>query len=269
MNPPSTERRDAPAIPVHGITGSLVHLLEEIGRIALYSAKLLRHLVTPPFYVRETIRQMHEIGVRGLWPLILMSGGFGTSMIVIGIAGASALGIEKYVGGLTLSLLMGDGAIVLTGSILAGRAGCAIAAQIGTMRSSEEVDALSVMGIHPLKYLGVPCFAAFFIMSILYTYIGVAIVIGLGWLMAVAVKGLTTTGDYLDGLTLMIKPLDFYLVGFKAMIIGFALGVATVYCGFTGRSGAEGVGEAANRSITYSYLIGLVILLLFDLFIYA
>ncbi|MBI2061523.1 MAG: ABC transporter permease [Nitrospirae bacterium] len=248
---------------------SLVHFPEEIGRIALYSGTLLKHVFTPPFYVRETIRQMHYIGVMGLWPLILMASGFGVSMIIIGIAGAQALGIAKYVGGLTLSILMGDGSIVLTGSILAGRAGCAIAAQIGTMRASEEVDALEVMGIHPVKYLGVPCFVAFFVMSVLYTYIGVAIVIGLGLFLTVTVKGLTTAGDFMDGLTLMIKPGDFYLVGIKAMIIGFALGVATVYCGFTSKPGAEGVGEASNKSINYSYLIGLIILFLFDLFVYG
>ncbi|MBI2890004.1 MAG: ABC transporter permease [Nitrospirae bacterium] len=253
----------------HGLTAAATAATEEVGRLAIYSLTLLGHLVRPPFYIRETFRQIHYIGVTGLRPLIFMAAGFGTSMTVIGMAGATALGIEKYVGGLTLSLLMGDGAIVLTGSILAGRAGCAIAAQIATMRTSEETDALAVMGIHPVKYLGIPCFVAFFLTSILYSYIGVAIVIALGLLMTAGLRNLTTVGDFMDGLTLMITPDDFFLLGAKSMIIGFALGVSTVYCGFTSEPSAEGVGEATNRSINYSYFIGLTILLLFDLFIYG
>ena len=178
---------------------------EELGKIMLFLCSAIKQLVLPPFELKNTFKQIVEIGIKSL-PVVLITAVFtGMVLALQSYTGFKRFNAEVMVGTVVaLSITRELGPIVLTGLIVAGRAGAAMAAELGTMRVTEQIDALETLATNPVKYLVVPRFIAGTI--ILPSLTVIADIIGIigGFFVTVNVLGANSsvywrrTWDYLE-----------------------------------------------------------------------
>jgi phospholipid/cholesterol/gamma-HCH transport system permease protein len=164
-----------------------------------------------------------------------------------------------FVGTLVQKTITMELAPVLTGLALAGRVGANIAAQIGTMRVTEQIDALETLAFDPLAYLVVPRVVASTMMF--PVVVGAAMVVGLfsGWMASIALLDLTTP-QFLKGVRLFFETFDVRYGLVKSASFGFAVALAGCKAGLDARGGAEGVGRAATRAV----VLGAILILVLD-----
>lgn len=199
----------------------------------------------------------YEVGNRTL-PVIIVTGTFvGLVLAVQSYDQLHAAGFEQRMGVLvTLSLVQELGP-VLAGIMVAGRVGGALTAELGTMRVTEQISALSVMGIDPLRHLVVPRFLACLLLTPLLTFFCDLFGSLAGWFVAVQMKGIPST-PYWYYIAYSIETWD-VMVGFvKSVTFGGVIGLIACYKGFHCRTGAEGVGRACTESFVTSFIVILI-----------
>ncbi|HEU5170774.1 MAG TPA: ABC transporter permease [Gemmatimonadales bacterium] len=230
-----------------------IRFLEEAGRMTLLLGGALRWMARGRLEPRLTIRQMSQIGVDGL-PLIVVTGAFAGMVVAFQSAGQlNALGVPGFVGGLVAVSLAREAAPVFTAVTAAGRTGAGIAAELGTMAVTEQLDALRVMATDPVRYLVVPrVLASLIVLPILTIFANVAGLIG-GWGVA-GLAGVGTT-TYLTSIRRFLELHD--LVGglVKAALFGMIIAVVGSHRGLTAAGGAEGVGRAATAAVVVATLL--------------
>jgi len=234
---------------------SAIAFAGSIGGIAIFSFKTLISMFFPPFYWRTFTRQIWVIGYYSL-PVI------GLTAIFTG----AVLALQSYIGFNRMSA--GSGAItsivvlsitrelgpVLTGLMIAGRVGAAIAAEIGTMRVTEQIDALYTLGTDPVKYLIVPRVAAAgVVMPILVLIADVIGVFG-GYLASTYKLGLSPYG-YLRDIDTYLCAQDIWSSVVKAFAFGVIVSLVSCYHGYNSRGGAQGVGIATTSSVVTSSIL--------------
>ena len=229
----------------------------ELGNVLLLLSDTIRKMVTPPYDIPNAIKQMQEVGVRSL-PVVLVTGLFtGMVLALQSYTGFKRFGAETLVGtvvGLSMTREMGP---VLTGLIVAGRAGAAMAAELGTMRVTEQIDALETLATNPIKYLIVPRFIAGLIMLPALTVVADIVGIFGGYLITVGMFGASPTlywrqtWDFLD-------LSDIYNGLIKACFFGASIALLSCYRGFYSEGGAEGVGKATTGAVVLSFMTILI-----------
>ena len=138
----------------------IIRFAEDLGRILILLFLAFKEILRPPFEIRNTFKQMLEIGVRSL-PVVLVTAIFtGMVFALQTYTGFKRFGAEAVVGTVVALSMTRELGPVLTGLIVAGRAGAAMAAELGTMRVTEQIDALETLATNPVKYLVVPRFIA-------------------------------------------------------------------------------------------------------------
>jgi phospholipid/cholesterol/gamma-HCH transport system permease protein len=157
--------------------------------------------------------------------------------------------------GKTMMLELGP---VLTGLALSGRVGASIAAELGTMRVTEQIDALETMAYPPVAYLVLPRVLAGVIMFPLVTALAIALGIGSGWLTSLQLLDMTTA-EFVRGLTLFFLPFDVSFAFIKATSFGFVVTSIGCFFGFNTKGGAEGVGRSTTRAVVVSSMVILVL----------
>jgi phospholipid/cholesterol/gamma-HCH transport system permease protein len=214
----------------------------------------------------------YQVGVLSL-PVVALTGTFiGMVLAVQSYFQFSQLGIETRLGGVINMTLVRELGPVLAGTMLAGRVGSAMAAELGTMRVTEQIDALSAMGASPFRYLVVPRFLAclFFIptLTIMADYMGV---VG-GFFYSVVILGIDAH-HYVYNAAQYVGEFDFFCGIFKSLFFGAAIALISCYRGFHCTAGAEGVGRAATAAFVYSFVVilalDLMLSILIDAFYYA
>jgi phospholipid/cholesterol/gamma-HCH transport system permease protein len=255
-------------------------LIEELGRKGLaiihgcgFSLDLLwkvtRRAVHPNHPRRELhslVAQMYQHGVKAI-PVVLLAAFF-TGMIVSLQTGIELrdFGAQDRIGTIVAASMFREMGPFITAIILTATAGAACAAEIGTMRVSEEVDALDMMSIDPVRFLVMPRVLAIGIMGVLLTVLtDVCATIGgafvaqnnLGVSAGAYFRGArdTLAGDYLLG----VLALDVYSGLVKAFVFGILIGVVGCACGLLARGGALGVGDAVRRSVVSSIVLVLIL----------
>ena len=236
---------------------SVKHPLEEAGRIILLLYSTLKWLLRPPFEIKSIVRQMLEIGVKSI-PVVMITALFtGMVLALQSYTGFKRFGAEGFVGSVVALSMTRELGPVLTALIVTGRAGAAMAAELGTMRVTEQIDALETLATNPVKYLIVPRFISGLIMLPSLTVIAVLIGIMGGYFVTVVLLGasvntyMTNTWDYLQ-----IQ--DMYNGLIKACFFGAALALICCYKGFYTRGGAEGVGKATTGAVVISFMTILI-----------
>ncbi|MCK4911421.1 MAG: ABC transporter permease [Thermodesulfovibrionales bacterium] len=229
----------------------------ELGKVLIMLSDTLRKMATPPFEFSSSIKQMQEVGVRSL-PVVLVTGLFSGMVLALqSYTGFKRFGAETLVGtvvGLSITREMGP---VLTGLIVAGRAGAAMAAELGTMRVTEQIDALETLATNPIKHLIVPRFVAGLIMLPALTVVADIIGIFGGYLITVGMFGASPTlywRQTWDFLTLD----DIYNGLVKACFFGASIALLSCYKGFYSEGGAEGVGKATTGAVVLSFMTILI-----------
>ena len=232
--------------------------LRVLGRLGLFLVDTARALADVRTWGRLVFQLMRRIGVDSL-PISLFIAAF-TGIVLALLAsftftGAVPLYLVGTLVGKTTMLELGP---VLTALALAGRVGANIAAELGTMRVTEQVDALETLAYDPFAYLVVPRVLAGTIMFPVVVALVMAVAVGTGWLAAISLLPITSS-EFVRGLELFFDPFDVQYGLIKSASFGFAITMIGSYLGLTTRGGAEGVGSATMRTVVYSAGVILVL----------
>jgi phospholipid/cholesterol/gamma-HCH transport system permease protein len=227
------------------------------GRLTLFALESLLHCVRPPFYPRLIVRQMVEIGYYSL-PYVGMTAVFtGMVLALQTYTGFSDVGAEMAIPKVVVISLTRELGPVLAGLIVAGRIGAAIAAEIGTMRVTEQIDALETLSTNPIKYLVVPRLVAGLTMMPLLVI--VADIIGVfGGYAVTTYKLHFNPSNYLRNVVDIVTFIDVFSGLVKAAVFGFSL--MGCYHGFHSKGGAQGVGKATTNAVAAA----MILILMFD-----
>jgi len=226
----------------------------EVGRVILFTLQVLKHCVTPPVYVGSIFRQMLHIGYFSL-PVVGLTAIFtGAALAQQIFVGTERFNAESAVAGVTVIAIVRELGPVLAGLMVAGRVSSAMAAEIGTMRVSEQIDALVTLSTNPFKFLIVPrVYAAVITLPLLVIIANIIGVFG-GYLIGTLKLGfnpasyLQVTVDYIE-----FDDIQSSLV--KAVIFGFIIAIMGCYQGFKSRGGAEGVGAATTNAVVTAFIM--------------
>ncbi len=235
--------------------GALVlGLLAAIGRLALFTGQTLSHLLRPPFYWREFGNAVLNIGYFSL-PVVgltaLFTGGALALQIYAGSARFSAEAVVPQIVAIGMVRELGP---VLVGLMIAARVTSSIAAEIATMKVTEQIDALVTLSTHPMKYLTLPrVLAATLVMPVL---VGVGDVIGIfgGYLVGTERLGFNAAA-YLQNTANFLEPVDVISSLVKGAVFGFIAALMGCYYGMTSDRGAMGVGRATKSSVVAAAIL--------------
>jgi phospholipid/cholesterol/gamma-HCH transport system permease protein len=235
----------------------IIDFISEMGQTLLLFATTLVWLVRPPFRLKITFKQMERVGIDSL-PVILITATFtGLVLALQSYTGFKRFNAESMVGTVVALSMTRELGPVLTGLIVAGRVGSSMAAELGTMKVTEQIDALYTLATDPVKYLIVPRFLAGMIMLPLLAIICDITGIMGGFLISVNLLGANPT-VYLRRTWLYLELNDIYTGLFKACVFGMIIAMIGCYQGFYTSGGAEGVGKATTKAVVVSSMLILV-----------
>ncbi len=233
---------------------AVLALLEEIGRVALFVKDGLLQGLTPKIFLRQILEQMLRIGYFSL-PVVgltaFFTGGALALQIYQGSSPATAGTLVPTIVALGITRELGP---VLAALMVAGRVGASIAAELGTMRVTEQIDALVTLATNPFKYLVGPRILAAVVTLPLLVAIGDTIGIMGGYIVATRTLDLNgyayikSTADFLD-----VDDVTSGLI--KAAVFGFIIAVMGCYHGFNSKGGAQGVGRATTNAVVSSAIL--------------
>jgi phospholipid/cholesterol/gamma-HCH transport system permease protein len=231
------------------------------------AGKSLRFIFARPFYRQDTIQQMDEIGVKSLGIVLLT--GFFTGMVLAlqSSVQLKVFGATMYIGTLVTASMIRELGPVLAGLMVAGRVGSGIAAQLGSMRVTEQIDALNTLGTDPIKKLVTPRVVAALIMLPVLTIINNFVGILGGLVIAKFLVGLapsqywTTVWDAIagGGFALRYIPNDFIMGLTKPFVFGGIISITACYFGLNTTGGTEGVGISTTRTVVTSSVLILIV----------
>jgi phospholipid/cholesterol/gamma-HCH transport system permease protein len=237
---------------------SATQAVDGFGRLGLFLADTARALPDARTWGRMLAQQMRRIGVDSL-PIALFIAAF-TGIVLALLAsyvftGAVPLYLVGTLVGKTLMMELGP---VLTALALAGRVGATMAAELGTMKVTEQVDALETLAYNPFAYLVVPRVLAGTIMFPVIVAFAMGMGLLTGWLAATTLLPVSTD-EFVRGLRLFYKPFDWEYGLVKSASFGFTITLIGCYLGLGARGGAEGVGSATMRTVVFSAAMILVL----------
>ena len=220
-----------------------------------------------PFYAQDFVQQMDEIGVKSLGIVLLT--GFFTGMVLAlqSSVQLQAFGISSLVGRLVAGSMIRELGPVLAGLMVAGRVGSGIAAQLGSMRVTEQIDALNTLGTDPIKKLVTPRVLAALVMLPILTIINDFVGILGGNLISTLMIGIPTSQYWRtvweqiagDGFLFRFIPNDFIQGLVKPFVFGGIISISACYFGLNTTGGTEGVGQATTRTVVLSSILILVV----------
>jgi phospholipid/cholesterol/gamma-HCH transport system permease protein len=195
--------------------------------------------------------QMVAIGVASLPTVALANFLLGIVLAIQGAGQFQKLGATDLVASLVAFSILREIGPLITAVIVIGRSGSAITAELGTMKVAEEIEALSVMGIDPVKYLVVPRLLAMIIMMPVLTVLGEGTGLFAGWLISVTSLHLDPI-FYVTNSTAAVEQKDLFTGLLKALLFGAVVGTVSCYYGIQVEGGAEGVGQSTTKSVVTS-----------------
>ena len=242
--------------------GVIVDWLVALGDVGQFSFRTFSWLMSRLPRKETLLPSFYQIGVLSL-PVVALTGTFiGMVLAVQSFTQFRALTLETRLGAVINKALLRELGPVLAATMLAGRVGSAMAAELGTMRVTEQIDALTSMGANPIHYLVVPRFLACLILiptlTVMADFMGVA---G-GAFYSIAILGIDSH-HYWDNSRRFVESFDLFSGIFKTLFFGAAIALISCHRGFNCEPGAEGVGRAATAAFVYSF----VVILILDLFL--
>jgi phospholipid/cholesterol/gamma-HCH transport system permease protein len=230
---------------------------EDFGRMILFAAEAFAWIFRPPFRPDLILAQMAFIGVGSTF--IVGATGLAAGMVFalqMNFA-LSKFAAEGYVGGSVAFSLSRELAPIFTAIMVTGRSGNAIATELGTMRVTEQIDAMESMAVNPIQYLVVPRIVAsvamFPVLTMVFNFIGYA---G-GYVMGVFVARIPV-GPYIQHTREFMEPRDVFHGLYKAVVFGLIVSIITTWRGYSASGGAKGVGEGTTRAVVWSSIAVLV-----------
>jgi len=228
--------------------------LTQVGRLSAFTASAIMHCVRPPVYGWLTLQQIMRIGYFSL-PVVGLTAFFTGGVLALQIfIGSDRYGAEAFVPQIVVLGITRELGPVIAGLMVAGRVAAAIAAEIGTMRVTEQIDALTTLSTNPMKYLVVPrLIAAVISMPIL---VAIADSIGVFGGYTVATASLNFSGPvYMKNTMEFVTQQDITSGLIKAAVFGFIIALMGCYNGFNSKGGAQGVGAATTNAVVSASIL--------------
>jgi len=236
----------------------LLAALEDFGQMIFFALEAAAWAVRPPFRPLLILYQMAFIGAGSVF-IVGVTGTF--SGMVLALQGNYAMkqfAAEGYVGGSVAIALARELAPVLTALMVIGRAGSAITTELGTMRVTEQIDAMDSMAVNPIQYLVVPRIIASILMFPALTMLFDALGYLGAYVMGVYVAGIPV-GPFIEHTRGFLNPDDIYHGLFKALAFGLVVSIITTWRGYAATGGSRGVGEGTTRAVVASSIGILVV----------
>lgn len=237
--------------PVGSIGAGLLFLLALSGRFSIFAVRSVSHCFRPPFYPGQIAAQIMRIGYFSL-PVVALTTVFTGGALALQIyLGGDRFGAEGFVPNIVALGITRELGPVLAGLMVAGRVSAAIAAEMGTMRVTEQIDAMTTLSTNPFKYLIAPRIIAAVLTLPILVLVGDVIGIMGGYLAGVYSLGFNPTAY-------IVNTLDFITLSdvtsglWKATVFGFIVAVVGCYNGFHSKGGALGVGNATTNAVVWS-----------------
>ncbi len=231
----------------------LISFINELGRITLFALRLIKGIFLPPYRWRLIFQEMEFAGNKS-FVVVVMAGTFAGMVVALGsYVGFVKLGAEEWLGSTVCLAVVTQLAPILTGFMVAAKVGAAYTAEIGTMKVTEQIDALEVMAVDPIHYLAVPKFVACIIMlPVLAIFCDVSGVL-MGYVAAVKILGVNA-GAYMDNTIQVVEFSDILRGILRALTFGFLIPIIACYKGFSAKGGAKGVGRAVTETVVISLI---------------
>ncbi len=229
----------------------VVDWFDSIGTFILLTSRTLTWMVRPPYRPTQLLNQMEFLGFESVF-IVSLTGIFSGMVLALQtVHSLRQFGAEAVVGSVVAISLTREISPVFAALMVTARAGSSMAAELGNMRVTEQIDALVTMGVSPVQYLLSPRLLASVMMlpllCILYTCVG------MGGAYVVAVQWLgVDPGLFLDNIEKYMVPKDFYMGEIKSAVFGFLIAAISCRQGFFASGGAKGVGEATTRAVVQS-----------------
>jgi phospholipid/cholesterol/gamma-HCH transport system permease protein len=236
----------------------VVHFLDLIGGHLIMVARAFAWLPRRPFRSRNYLDAMEYIGFYSL-PIVLLVGAFtGMVMSLQSVNAFRQFGLESFAGGTTGKAIALELGPVLTSLMLAGRAGAGIATELGTMRITEQIDALESMAVNPHQYLVLPRILGAMIVTPILTLLFFVIGMGGAYFVAVIVQRVDQ-GAWIANVRDIVEVQDVFQGFLKAIVFGFMVSLVGCYQGYHATGGGRGVGIGTTRAVVIASVSTLVI----------
>jgi phospholipid/cholesterol/gamma-HCH transport system permease protein len=238
--------------------------VEAVGDYSLFVWSVIAWMFTRRPRKETLLPNFYQVGVLSL-PVVALTGTFiGMVLAVQSYNMFDEIGLETRLGGVINLSLVRELGPVLAATMLAGRVGSAMAAELGTMRVTEQIDALDSMGANPIQYLVVPrliaCVLLIPTLTIMANFMGVT---G-GYFYSIVILGIDKH-HYWHNSQQFVGMFDLFMGVFKSFFFGAIIALVSCYRGFHCDPGAEGVGKAATASFVYSFVLILIVDLMLDI----
>ena len=240
------------------LTGKLFggpsRLLQEIGELTILAGQVIFWLIRPPYRIGVFLDSMFFVGVGTIFIVLLVGSFTGAVFALQSVIGLEMFSAENMVGGLVGLGFAREMAPVFTALLLTARAGSAMATELGTMRVTDQIDALATMGISPIQYLVAPRVLACTLMApvlcILFNFLGIA---G-SYFICVVVRNLDP-GVFLDTIAYWVDPEDILSGLAKVTVLGFFISLIACRKGYYAKGGAAGVGLATTDAVVHGFVV--------------
>jgi len=255
--PENHEERATLSAVVAGVAEPLLAALDRLGAILLLTSQTLAWMIRPPYRIAQLFLAMDFIGVKSTF-IVGLTGTFSGMVLALQtVHSLRQFSAEGVVGSIVAVSLCREISPVFAALMVTARAGSAMAAELGNMRVTEQIDAITTMGVSPVQYLLSPRLLAAVLMLpllfVLYTCVGMvgAYVVSVNWMSV-------DPGVFTSNIEKYIVPSDFYMGLIKSLVFGFLLCSISCAQGFFASGGAKGVGEATTRAVVISSVSVLV-----------
>lgn len=230
-----------------------LEFIEELGNMSMLAWNAITSIYKGKIHIVNTYYQMVRIGIESI-PVALITAFFVGMVFAIQIATEfTRFGAGKMVGGIMAIAVARELAPVLTAVVLAGRIGASIAAEIGTMKVTQQLDAMETLGTNPLRYLMVPRMIASAVMFPVLTIFCDIVGFAGAFLVSVFVAQINSYG-FIETTNQFLKIGDVFGGIFKACVFGILITIIACYKGLNAKNGAKGVGEATTGAVVFSLI---------------
>jgi phospholipid/cholesterol/gamma-HCH transport system permease protein len=244
--------------PISDLGRSVIDGICNAGNLTLFGLRTLSGMWSAARHPRQVLVHSFVVGVQSR-NVVMMTGAFiGMVTAVQTYDQLRLMGLESNLGTIINMAVLKELGPVLAATMLAGRIGCSMAAELGTMKVTEQLDALRALGANPIHHLVVPRFLACVLMTPLLTLLADAAGVLSGWFVSTVLLGINNS-HYWNHTELMVKGRDVLFGAGKGVFFGAAIALVSCHRGFHAEGGAEGVGKAATAAFVNSFLAILIL----------
>jgi phospholipid/cholesterol/gamma-HCH transport system permease protein len=236
-----------------GVTRLFSSFFEWFGEISFFCGRVVRAAVTPPYEFRELIRQLDEVGSKSALLVVLAGAAIGVVLSMETRNSLIRFGAKSSLPAIIMISIVTESGPIITGLVVSGRVGAGIGAALGSMKVTDQIDAMEVSGVNPYRYLAATRILACALMLPLLTLAADFSGVFMGWIANTLAEPMSFR-LFLDTGLRHTTFNDFLPPTFKTVVFGLIIGVISCFQGMRVRGGTEGVGRAATSSVVLSSL---------------